>query len=215
MRTRTFEINCPHCNQKYIIDVLLSGNTFGAIFFSDGYIIAPMLIHVPLLRKCINCNNYFWRDDPKVEYVEYWDHSISDQKNVQNNPKYIKELSFEEYVDYLEHNKPSEEREIYVRTQIRHLFNHNNKIKKNKKASKIALNNLQKLMELYENQLDNNDVEILLSLAEIYRNLKYFDKAIKLFEQLLSNESVQDYLKERIEKLLYFAKNNEYRVVPF
>jgi len=53
---------------------MASGNTFGAVFWTDGYIDAPMLPHYPGFVKCPVCgkimeiNNLpkFWREKPSI-----------------------------------------------------------------------------------------------------------------------------------------------------
>lgn len=209
-----FEINCPNCHKKYLLMEAISGNTIGAKFFSDGFMFAPMLKHSPLLRKCKNCKNYFWLNDTKVEHNFIGNLINAFEDDNVTNTESIEELSFFDYVNYLETETTTVNNELYVRKQIRYLFNHNNQINKDPIAYKIALNNLIKLMEIYESDLNYKDDDFfILELAEIYRNLKYFDKAITLLEQLYYKNTVDKKLKPTIEKLLNLAKNKEFEVV--
>ena len=46
-------IECPHCNDKALKAGILSGNTFGAVSWSDGKMVAPMLPDFPTLDEYI------------------------------------------------------------------------------------------------------------------------------------------------------------------
>lgn len=46
---------CPKCGAYLYTHSLISGNTFGARFFSDGKMAAPMLPEFPNLTKCRKC----------------------------------------------------------------------------------------------------------------------------------------------------------------
>jgi DNA-directed RNA polymerase subunit RPC12/RpoP len=51
---------CPKCGQKIANESLMSGNTFGARYFSDGKRIAPMLPEFPDLIRCQSCGFFFF-----------------------------------------------------------------------------------------------------------------------------------------------------------
>ncbi|MFW5759169.1 MAG: hypothetical protein ACOCYO_10850 [Bacteroidota bacterium] len=46
---------------------ILSTNTFGASFFSDGKTIGPMTIENPKMVICASCQKFFWRKDNLLE----------------------------------------------------------------------------------------------------------------------------------------------------
>ena len=54
---------CPKCGKTSFNGSLLSGNTSGAKFFSDGKTIAPMLPEFPAIIKCKNCKTFYWLND--------------------------------------------------------------------------------------------------------------------------------------------------------
>ncbi len=56
-------IQCPHCNLKYVKRSILSGNTFGAQYWSDGKMDAPMFPEYPKVVVCKNCQDHFWISD--------------------------------------------------------------------------------------------------------------------------------------------------------
>ena len=59
---------CGKCSKLIRQHTLLSGNTFGARFYSDMKSEAPMLPSFPLFSKCPNCGEMFWIE--KLEIVK-------------------------------------------------------------------------------------------------------------------------------------------------
>jgi hypothetical protein len=53
-------IACPHCRTAARVFQLISGNTFGAITWTDGWMDAPMMPRVPRITRCTRCAEYFW-----------------------------------------------------------------------------------------------------------------------------------------------------------
>jgi hypothetical protein len=54
---------CPQCRQPFVQPTLLSGNTFGASFWTDGKREAPMLPETPWVVKCPTCSHLVWLDE--------------------------------------------------------------------------------------------------------------------------------------------------------
>ena len=54
---------CPHCKAHVVQEETVSGNTFGAKFYTDGKREAKMLPNHPLLAKCPLCSRLFWVDE--------------------------------------------------------------------------------------------------------------------------------------------------------
>ena len=53
-------IACPHCQAQARVFQLLSGNTMGAITWTDGWMDAPMLPRAPRLTRCAACRKIYW-----------------------------------------------------------------------------------------------------------------------------------------------------------
>ncbi|HEX8823312.1 MAG TPA: hypothetical protein VF794_25525 [Archangium sp.] len=53
-------IGCPSCRAPHRRGSLMSGNTVGARWWSDGKREAPMLPSSPLVTRCRGCGQYFW-----------------------------------------------------------------------------------------------------------------------------------------------------------
>jgi hypothetical protein len=54
---------CPHCKARVVQEATVSGNTIGAVYFTDGKREAKMLPNHPWLAKCPACGGLFWVDE--------------------------------------------------------------------------------------------------------------------------------------------------------
>lgn len=64
MTTFNAEIKkCPACRKKYGLNVMTSGNTIGAEYYTDLYMRAPMGSVGSAIIKCPNCCRYSWYDE--------------------------------------------------------------------------------------------------------------------------------------------------------
>lgn len=61
----TYVRGCPGCGGAILQHTLASGNTFGARFWTDGWMEAPMLPDRPWLVKCGKCVTLFWIDEAR------------------------------------------------------------------------------------------------------------------------------------------------------
>lgn len=59
-------IECPTCRGLAQVFTLLSGNTFGAVRWTDGYLFAPSLPTPPPITRCPHCQTFFWTADAAV-----------------------------------------------------------------------------------------------------------------------------------------------------
>ena len=185
-------VYCPFCMSKYLVYQLMSGNTCGAEFYSDGYLFAPMLPNVPKILKCKKCKNYSWIEDCIT--LE------PDNKSELEDDILIENLDLLEFIEVFQKNifiQP--EREFYLRCQIRFLFNDQYRYNISKDYSdqiiEFCQENLLKLIPFYEKYY--NPVESKYLKAEIFRNLGKFYDAKKLFQEIDSEE-----LQSNVTKLL-------------
>lgn len=54
---------CPNCDCEFHAMVVASCNTFGAKFYTDGFIDGRMYDEGSALLTCPGCNRYFWREN--------------------------------------------------------------------------------------------------------------------------------------------------------
>ena len=74
----TFIYICPSCGVYVSTGSMASGNTFGAILYSDGKTIAPMMGIYPDLTKCLKCDAIFWLSKLSVVGIVDLDKSLYD-----------------------------------------------------------------------------------------------------------------------------------------
>ena len=53
-------VACPHCGGLEKHQTLASGNTFGAVIWTDGKRFAPMLPVPPDVARCHGCRQFYW-----------------------------------------------------------------------------------------------------------------------------------------------------------
>ncbi len=53
-------VSCPHCEALAKVFSLASGNSFGAITWTDGYVDMPMNPRPPRVTRCHACEKFFW-----------------------------------------------------------------------------------------------------------------------------------------------------------
>ncbi len=59
-------IACPDCRHPALVFTLRSGNTRGAVTWSDGKMSAPMLPQAPPVTRCPQCARFYWVADAPV-----------------------------------------------------------------------------------------------------------------------------------------------------
>jgi len=73
-------ISCPHCRAKVQHLSILSGNSFGAIFWTDGKVIAPMMPNIPQLIACWQCKEIYWLKDAEILNLKEIDARLHSKK---------------------------------------------------------------------------------------------------------------------------------------
>lgn len=58
-------IACPHCNCLEWHETGLSGNTFGALQWTDCKMEAPMHLQPPAVARCHGCSRFYWLQDAR------------------------------------------------------------------------------------------------------------------------------------------------------
>lgn len=59
-------LECPKCRALVMVSTLASGNTFGAKWWTDGKMEAPMMREQPAITECSGCGDFYWLSDAKV-----------------------------------------------------------------------------------------------------------------------------------------------------
>ena len=167
---------CPHCGNPGKQDTIISGNTFGAVLWSDGKQVAPMMPRPPSYVFCMKCNEMFWlKDARKIAEI---DSSGKDEK--------YKDTSYLVFPTFLEEIRAIEliSDKKFVRTMALYSFND---YYRDRKESEVTPE-MQKLHEenLYELEplFDVTKPEELIAKAEVNRLLGRFDVARLIIESI-------------------------------
>lgn len=206
-------IDCPRCGEEKRLMSLLSGNTFGAIQWSDGYLDAPMLPRQSPVQKCNRCGKYFMLSQVKPRYAE-------------DESQYASEtgrLSYEEIkgaLSLLDTDSLSKDDEIDLRMEFLHRYNDVNRIieeleenespddyglTRNENDRALHISNLMALTRL----LDKTDVNQFLLIAEFYREAGKFDECLSL---LATYKPQTEYAALITEKMSEKAQENDSKV---
>lgn len=173
---------CPKCKTPLLQQTMMSGNTFGARFWTDGKMLAPMLPDRSWLVKCPNCGTLFWIDEAK---------ELGRQTGWDKNKKWPLALepnipSEADFLSVLSNTSLTEEKERYARQRAWWAANDSIRMIENTTDSFSPLQerNLNSLVDM----LDEKDPGQRITKAEIYRELGKFEECIKVLSQSFDND---------------------------
>ena len=179
MPGETIYRECPSCDGLLIERTLLSGNTFGARYWTDGKMDAPMLPQYPSLVRCAHCQTLLWLPEAR-------EHRFETPPQMFQNVEGARDPISPTESDYLEAIDsglaPDTEREIYCRVHAWHCFNDTRRDEKNaterSELSDVAASNMKKLFVM----LDRMQPDQRMLRAEIARELGRFPEALGLLQ---------------------------------
>ncbi|BCM93867.1 hypothetical protein IAD21_05762 [Abditibacteriota bacterium] len=185
-------IHCPHCNKEVAQPRIASGNTFGAVLWSDAKQEAPMLTHYPDLIRCPHCEGLFLASTATK--------SKNQPTGYTSSAPYPPELTEENWLDALDMDVLMGSHERYGRIGAWHAANAARRGKTNPTFdfSERAVHNLEMLGELFSQEDSAND---LILRAEIARELKRFDESLSILMGIHDEElgSVVSQIQERAQ----------------
>lgn len=172
-------IACPHCGSLARQHTLISGNTFGAILWSDGKQEAPMLPEFPAVTKCHGCKRFYWVDEAEVKgEIE----PFGDKWEIAQPTRH---LTIDEYIEALDAGVGSTRRkERYLRV---HFWWAVNDIIRRNSSAQIPMRYVQKWRENLTKLsvlLDERDPNDRIMKAEIARETGDFAQAVRLLEDV-------------------------------
>jgi hypothetical protein len=177
---------CPSCGAVMKNGSIMSGNIFGAMFFSDGRRFAPMLPDIPDLTKCPICDTILWLSEMEA----LGEKKVSDRTDYSDHPDWkevpdVEHLKLDDLwraLDYCKKfRKGQKEREIFIRQRI--WWEYNRIFKMNADETSAWRGNCLDLLAL----LDLNNDNQRCMAAELRRNLGDFSKCLDLIRTLPDN----------------------------
>lgn len=175
--------HCANCAQPFEQETLLSGNTFGAKFWTDGKREAPMLPDQHALIKCPHCQALLWIDEQQTLGEVDW----GERDQFKNARAYLLP-TFEDYLAALESDGLDLEKKQYVRRWA--WWTGNNPRRKSVTPQPLSAPETENLLGLAELLDESNDDDRLMK-AEILRELGRFTEA----RVLLNSSFNQDYVQ--------------------
>jgi hypothetical protein len=171
---------CPICGAFAKTFTLISGNTFGAVHFTDGSMIAMHLPDVPRITRCKNCGSLYWLDDENVVW-DPWG-GVPVDPEIRERAESVEPASADDFAEALTAGLATDpEHEIYLRVRLWWAAN-----QRFRTAPKDILpewsadmaENLERLDQL----LDKSEPGGRLMKAEIARETGRFDEATALLD---------------------------------
>lgn len=194
------------CSSPLKITTLASGNTFGAVFWTDGKCEAPMLEDEPWLRKHPDDNRLFWTGEwKKIATLDY-DTNFGPGKQWTDLP-YAETPTEDDYFEALESGiAGTDEKMRHIRTRL--WWAGNDPIRESGMGTLPPphIRNLASLALL----LAEDDPQQRLMKAELFRELGFFDDALRLLEWEFPEE-----LHEASAYLAGLAGRKDLRVARF
>lgn len=187
---------CPKCGNLIRNCSISSGNTFDAIRYSDGKVIAPMMPQYPAITKCQKCNEIFWLDE-ELEVGTYYEHESKQHQSEWLKADEASYLSMLDYANLLNSKNKELIRDEYL---IRLLlwWHFNDRVRANEEMFNsneeilIWKDNLVRLLDI----LDIDEIQDRITAAEIYRSIGRFSKSKSLLK------SITDVQFQPVKKLI-------------
>ena len=182
---------CPHCKAHVVQEDTVSGNTIGAVYYTDGKREARMLPDHPLLAKCPACKGLFWVDEA-IEIAAGFEEAEGKQKVL--NP------SEGELLAFIFGETLTKDKELYLRQRAwwaaNDAWRHARGAKTN--FSEAQVKNLQAFSEM----LDETDEIERIFKAEIARELGQFDTCRQLLSHPFGEnlQKVADFIRKRADE---------------
>jgi len=189
---------CPKCERLTTKGSLLSGNTFGAILYSDGKQIAPMLPDFPEIVKCKKCKTFFWlyeeneincdsNDADKAEFLSVYEYYEAINSNVYNNKNELKFLKINLWWTF--NDRIRENKDLFLKENDKEIYEQN-------------------CFDLI-NILKQNNINNKIMAAELNRNLGKFDECKSILESIKDEE--YNWIIELLETEC--SKNNKDNII--
>ncbi len=179
-------VACPICNGLAKHTTLESGNTFGAIVWTDGKQLAPMLPLPPAVVKCRHCGHCYWLEN--AERLEEDESGNHPQRSNASSVEEVQEPTEEEYYEALEANLATDrDQERCLRMlawwRSNDAFRSSERLDDSRKHA-LRDDNLDALLQL----LDENTDDHHLMKAEVLRELGRFESATETLTRVESAE---------------------------
>ncbi len=172
---------CLHCQNLFARRTLISGNTFGAQFRSDGQMRAPMLPQTPPLVACPHCHHLFCMLDAE--------HETECQGQQCRDVPFYGQATLAQCLEYVQQDRPFQQLlRLYAWQRA-----NDERMQAPRALTDAETANLQALLPLLDERVD---VEAMLK-AEALRELGLFAQAAQVLQPDIDSD-----LAPRAEQIL-------------
>jgi len=207
---------CGGCRRHILCHNLASGNTFGATYWTDGRMIAPMLPRSSGIVKCRNCGHLL--DRASAQEVGTRESRFLSSRDPDGFPdaQSAQDPSPSDLVSYAEQKSPDIPQELHTRIWAWWLWNDTHRstdprdpnangpdIEPEMEIDASMRDNLARVLEL----LDRKSPENILMRAEIQRELGNFEDTLLELEA-----SLPDTHRPVREQLIRLCRRHDRRV---
>ncbi|HEY0955178.1 MAG TPA: hypothetical protein VGE36_10500 [Roseateles sp.] len=184
----TTVIQCPGSEEIRVVHSINSGNTFGAVFWTDGYMVAPMLPRFPAITRCTADGPIFWVSSAnRVGSIPPWGAEASTPQ-AWRNAQAVRDLKGEEFLLAIAQGLGDTPDKLnYLRRQAWWEANHAHRPRGDEAgpaaASDFAPGTAARAnLEALAAAQDEAQPEQRLTKAEALRELGQFDEAARLLD---------------------------------
>lgn len=177
-------LKCSYCQARKTVMSLISGNSSGAIKWSDGYTVMPMYPQNSEIQQCSRCKKYFLiNEQNKVGYAS----SMSSEPSVLTLSQWCEALG-----QFQKEKQLNRETELIIRLHILWQYNHT----KTQYIKSDFEQNCKRLLIL----MDRVGEVYLIMSAEIYRELGHYNKSLDLLRTIDTNNWGHEIKEAAIQK---------------
>jgi hypothetical protein len=177
---------CSVCSKPIKQNTILSGNTFGAKFWTDGKREAPMLPDQPWLVLCPHCHTSLWINElQSLGESDLW----CEFNGKFRDALHYDPLSLDDYFALLEQGIDESRKEQYVRLRA---WWAGNDLRRNQAMDIMPMSVREASnLAIFATMLDESDANERVMKAEVLRELSRFDEAKKLLATLADEPAVE------------------------
>ena len=164
---------CYRCQKRFAEPTINSGNTFGAVYWTDGKCEARMLPDTAALVKCAHCKKLVWLDDAPVRGEE------EPFRLDKQTPVYIPLQELDFWIALRAGAASTREQQLYTRVRLWWVGNDQFR----RASSSAAHTPLQRsnMEALFADLLETSEEE-RLAKAELARELGRMEEAVRLLQ---------------------------------
>ncbi|MFZ4791913.1 MAG: ribosomal protein L7/L12 [Candidatus Competibacteraceae bacterium] len=198
---------CSACSKPIKQNTILSGNTFGAKFWTDGKREAPMLPDQPWLVLCPYCHAPLWIN----ELQQLGESNLWCELNGNFRDALHYDLpSLDDYFALLEQGVDKSGKEQYLRLRA---WWAGNDLRRNQETDIPMSAREASNLAVFATMLDESDADERVIKAEVMRELSCFDEASELLARA-ADEPAMEIIKSLIAKSDPYVRQIHFNETP-